>query len=80
MFLKARIKIVAPGIFIVFLLNAVSSSAGKEKSYCCDHCFLQEIRPQINLQIYILQDYSSVIIGFNVIKRHKLPVVFNMLV
>ena len=29
---------------------------------CCDRCFLQQIRPLFK---YILQDYSSVRIGFN---------------
>ena len=37
-----------------------------------NHCFPQQIRPQITVtvQLYILRDYSSVIIGFNMISKH----------
>ena len=42
---------------------------------CCHRCFPQQIRLQITVQLYILQDYSSVRIGFNMInKRHTLPI------
>ena len=43
----------------------------------CDRCFLQQMRPQITVQLYILLGYSSLRIGFNMIKkRQTLPVVY----
>ena len=64
----------------VFLIHALSSSAGKLKS-CCDRCFPQQIRPQSTVQLYILQEYSSVRIGFSmIIKRHILPIVYAVLI
>ena len=36
---------------------------------CCDHCFPWEIRPLTTVPLYILQDYSGVRIGFNVISK-----------
>ena len=48
---------------------------------CCDHRFPQQIRPQNTAQLYILRDYSSGTIGFNMKnKRHSLPVVYTILV
>ena len=48
---------------------------------CCDSCFPQQIRPYTAVQWYILGDYSSVRIGFNMInKRHTLSMVYTMLV
>ena len=38
-----------------------------EKKKYCDHCFPQQIRPQTTVQWYILQDYSSVRIGFSML-------------
>ena len=53
---------------------------GKLKS-CCDHCFLQQIRPQNTVQLYILQDYSSGRIDFNMNnKSHSMPIAYTMLV
>ena len=44
------------------------------KISCCDRCFPQQIRPQITVQLYVLQDYSSVRTDFNIIyKCHTLP-------
>ena len=41
---------------------------------CCDRCFLQQIRPHTTVQLYIVRDFSSVMIGFSMInKRHILP-------
>ena len=38
-------------------------------------------RPQITVQLGILQEYSSMRIGFNMINnRHTLPIVYTMLV
>ena len=52
----------------------------KIKSYC-HRCFPQYIRLKITIQLYILQDYSSNRIGFNLNnKHHKLPIVYTMLV
>ena len=48
---------------------------------CCDRCFRQQIRLQTTVQWYILRDYSSARIGFNIINKcHTLPVVYSMLV
>ena len=42
-------------------------------------CFPLQIRPQTTVQWYILPDYSSVRIGFNVInKHHTLYIVYTM--
>ena len=47
---------------------------------CRDCCFPQQIRSQTTVQPYILQDYSSVRIDFNVInKHHMLPIAYTML-
>ena len=35
----------------------------------CDRCFPWQIRPKTTVQLYILQDYSSVRIGFNTINK-----------
>ena len=52
----------------------------KEK-YCWDCCFLPQIRSQTTIQLYILQEYSSVKIGFNMnSKNHPMPIVYTMLV
>ena len=72
---KARIKIVACAIYTYqfFHLHTLFSSAAKQKS-CSNRWFLEQIRPQTTIQLYILQDYSSVGIGFNMnSKRHILP-------
>ena len=54
--------------------------SGKIKS-CSDHCFPQQIGPQNTVQLNILQDYSSVRIGFNMNNKcHSLPILYNMLV
>ena len=43
-----------------------------------NHCFPQQIRTQITVQWYILKDYSSVRIDFNMIKKqHTLPIVYT---
>ena len=62
-----------------FLLHTHFSSAAKKKT--CDHCFPQEIRPWNTVQLYMLRDYLSRRIGFNMnIKRHPLPIVYTILV
>ena len=56
-----------------FLIHGLFSSAGIK--ICCNCCFPQQIRPQITVQLYILQVYSNVRIGFNMISKcHLLPV------
>ena len=62
-----------------FLIHMFSSSAGKQKScYCYSP---QQIRAQTTVQWYILQYFSSMWIGFNMInKHHTLPIVYTMLV
>ena len=46
---------------------------------CCDRCFPQQIGPQTTVQWYILRDYSSVRIGFNMINKcHTLPIVYRI--
>ena len=53
----------------------------RKRKTCCDHCFLQEIRPRNTVQLYILRDYLSRRIGFNMNnKRHPLPIVYTILV
>ena len=48
---------------------------------CCDHCFPQQFRPQNAFQLYILLDYSSGRIGFNMNNKHlSLPLVCIMLI
>ena len=43
---------------------------------CCDRYFPQQIRPQTTVQLYKLQDYSSVRIHISMInKRHTPPIV-----
>ena len=52
----------------------------KTKS-CCNQCFPQQIRPQTIVELCILQNYSSVRIGFSVNnKHHTLPIVYTILV
>ena len=52
-----------------------------EKKSCCDRFFPQQTIAQNTVQLYVLRDYSSVWIGFNMInKHHTLPVVYTMLV
>ena len=61
-----------------FLLHTLFSCS-KIKS--CDLCVPQEIRPQTIVQLYLLQDYSSVRISSNMNnKYHTLPIVYTMLV
>ena len=65
---------------IFFSYTCTLLSCWKIKS-CCNRCFPQQIRPQITVKLYILRDYSSVRIGFNMIRKcHTLPVVYTMLV
>ena len=53
---------------------------GKMQS-CCDYCFPLQIRPQNTIQLYLLRDYSSGRIDFNMNnKPHSLPTVYTMLV
>ena len=48
---------------------------------CSDRCFRHQIRLQTTVQWYILRDYSSARIGFNIINKcHTLPIVYSMLV
>ena len=48
---------------------------------CCDRYFPEQIRPQTTVQWYILQNYLSVKIGFNMINKcHTLPIAYTMLV
>ena len=47
----------------------------------CDHCFPLQIIPQTTVQLYMLQDYPNVRIGFNTInKHHTLPAEYIILV
>ena len=47
----------------------------------CDHRFPLQIIPQTTVQLYMLQDYPNVRIGFNTInKHHTLPAVYIILV
>ena len=63
-----------------FVIHTVSSSTGKCGS-CYGHCFPQQIRPQATVQWYILQECSSVRIGFSMINKcYTLPIVCSMLV
>ena len=74
---KVGIKIVAHAIctYLFFSYTCTLLFCWKMKS-CFDRCFPQQIRPQTTVQSYILQDYSSVRIGFNMInKSHTLPIV-----
>ena len=46
---------------------------------CCDRCFLQQIRQHTTVQLYILRNVSSVMIGFNMInKRRILPITHHI--
>ena len=73
---KARIKIVACAIYTYQIFSCTYTLLFWRKiKICCDHCYIQYIRPQITVQQYILQDYSSLRIGFNMInKPHTLPI------
>ena len=80
---EACIKIVGPAIYTYpfFLMHAVSSSDIKEKVVMISLVFFQQVRPQTIVQWYILERYSSVKIGFNMIsKRHTRPIVYILLV
>ena len=80
---KAHIKFVACAIYTIyftcfFLITYTLLFDCKRKSY--DHCFRQQIRPQTTVQLCILQDYSSVKIGFSMnYTCHRLPTLYNML-
>ena len=77
---KARIKIVARAIYTYLFFSYTYSLLFCGKIESCDHCFSQQIRRQ-SIQLYILQDHSSLRIGLNMNnKRCKLPVVYTMLV
>ena len=67
-------------LHLPFFLLHTHFSCRKRKT-CCDHCSLQEIRPRNTVQLYILRDYLSRRIGFNMNnKRHPLPIVYTILV
>ena len=59
---KACIKIVACAVYtyLFFSYTCPLLFRRKKKKGCCDHCFLQRIRPITTVQLCILQDYSSV--------------------
>ena len=59
---KACIKIVACAIYtyLFFSYTCTVLFRCKKKKGCCDHCFLQRIRPITTVRLCILQDYSSV--------------------
>ena len=79
---KARIKIIDHAIytFLFFFLYMYSLFFWKIK-ICSDRCFRHQIRLQTTVQWYILRDYSSARIGFNIINKcHTLPIVYSMLV
>ena len=59
-----------PGLFthFNFFLTHTLPFCRKIKS-CCGRCFPQQIRPQTTVQWYILPEYSSVRIGFNMINK-----------
>ena len=59
---KDCIKIVVCAIY-----TYLHSPLWLEKKKNCDHFFPQQIRPQTTVQWYILQDYSSVRIGFSIL-------------
>ena len=64
----------------VFSFTYTLLVCGKINS-CCDLCFPQQIRPLNTVQLFILQDYSSVRIGFSMNnKRLSFSVVYTMLV
>ena len=64
----------------IFSFTCTLLVCSKIKS-CCDHCFPQQIRPQNTVQLYMLWDYSSGRIDFNMNnKPHSLPIVYTMLV
>ena len=71
---KVCIKIVACAIYTCQIFSYAYTLLfwWKMKS-CCHRCFPQQVRPQTTFQWYVLWDYSSVKIGFNMInKRHTL--------
>ena len=78
---KAHIKTVAHAIYTyIFFFSYIYTLlfCWKIKS-CCDRCFPQQIGPQTTVQWYILRDYSSVRIGFNMINKcHTLPIVYRI--
>ena len=78
---KARIMNVVHAIYnCLFSFTYTLPFCRKRKSFC-DHCFPQQIRPRNTVQLYILQDYLSGIIGFNMNnKHHPLPIVYTILV
>ena len=80
---KARIKIVARAIYTYLFLISYTYTLlfrWKIKKSCCDRCFPQQIRPHITVQLHILQVFSSVRIGFNMISQSlTLLVVYIML-
>ena len=79
---KARIKIVVHAIYtcLFFSYTYTLLFCWKIKS-CGVCCFLQQIRLQITVQWYVLQDYSSVSIGFNMTNKcHTLPIIYTTLV
>ena len=80
-FQKARIKIVARAIYTYLFFSYTYTLLFRWKiKSCCDRWFPMQIRPQTNVQWYILQDYFRVRIGFNVIKkRHILSVAYTIL-
>ena len=79
---KAPMKIVAGPLYtsLFFFLYMHSLFFWKIK-ICSDRCFHQQIRLQTTVQWYIVRDYSSARIVFNIINKcHTLPIVYSMLV
>ena len=61
-------------------IHTLSSSTAKEKVVIAGS-FPQQIRPQTTVQLGVLQECTSVRIGFSMNhKRHTLPIVYTMLV
>ena len=57
------------------LLSRTSPAFCWKTKSCCDRCFSEQIRPQTTVQLYVLQDYSSVRIGFNMINKCLLYII-----
>ena len=77
---KACIKIMTHAIYFYIHISYKYTLlfCWKIKS-CCDWCFPQQIIPQNTAQLNMLQDYSSVRIGFNMISKcHSLLVVYTI--
>ena len=72
---RLRLVLFTLTYFFIYIYTYTLLFCSKIK-HCCDCCFPQQIRPQVTVQLNILQDCSIERTGFNMInKHHILPII-----